>query len=371
VIVSFAVNNTGPLPARNVSYRAQIGNQTVTKTISGLGLNRSQTRSARFDASNVSNNDQVNITLDPAGEIPDPVSENNRVRQRVRQPDVGVLSDITVGDGGSGYGQATRFSAINSDTGAPTAQVRVSAANRSNLTLQGASASNTSSVVYNITLPPARGENDTVYTPVQLAVPSATPNESVGLAYSPRNGSDTDLSNDITTDGIDNTTSLGSYLQITSTDVLTTSSGPVASISVRNPSNRTIGEIVRLTNSSGVVRQTPVVVRPGERVQTRIAFPVNESTQTTAQTVNETVVVDGPPILADKPPGDIDGDNLYEDVRGDGEANILDTQALFNALVDGSAQETPQAFGFSQAGPDDEVTILDVAAHWRTYVAGD
>jgi outer membrane protein assembly factor BamB/plastocyanin len=371
VIVSFDVNNTGPLPARNVSYRAQIGNQTVTKTISGLGLNRSQTRSARFDASNVSNNDQVNITLDPAGEIPDPVSENNRVRQRVRQPDVGVLSDITVGDGGSGYGQATRFSAINSDTGAPTAQVRVSAANRSNLTLQGASASNTSSVVYNITLPPARGENDTVYTPVQLAVPSATPNESVGIASSPRNGSDTDLSNDITTDGIDNTTSLGSYLQITSTDVLTTSSGPVASISVRNPSNRTIGEIVRLTNSSGVVRQTPVVVRPGERVQTRIAFPVNESTQTTAQTVNETVVVDGPPILADKPPGDIDGDNLYEDVRGDGEANILDTQALFNALVDGSAQETPQAFGFSQAGPDDEVTILDVAAHWRTYVAGD
>jgi PKD repeat protein len=85
----------------------------------------------------------------------------------------------------------------------------------------------------------------------------------------------------------------------------------------------------------------------------------------------ETTVPVAPPPVSGAQPRDLDGDGLYEDVRGDGTVGILDTQALFDALVDGSAQEAPRAFGFSQVGPNDEVTILDVAAHWRTHVAGD
>jgi hypothetical protein len=76
-----------------------------------------------------------------------------------------------------------------------------------------------------------------------------------------------------------------------------------------------------------------------------------------------------PPLVGDTPPQDHDGDGLYEDIRGTGEATVLDTQALFEALEDGGAQEYPQAFDFSGASPDGEVTILDVAAHWRSHAA--
>jgi hypothetical protein len=74
-------------------------------------------------------------------------------------------------------------------------------------------------------------------------------------------------------------------------------------------------------------------------------------------------------------PQDLDGDGLFEDIRGTASSvediGVLDTQALFAALKDGTAQQTPRAFNFSQSGPDDEVTILDVAAHWRTHAAGE
>jgi hypothetical protein len=68
-------------------------------------------------------------------------------------------------------------------------------------------------------------------------------------------------------------------------------------------------------------------------------------------------------------PQDNDGDGRFESFRGTGEVGVLDTQALFNALKDGSAQQTPRAFNFSQSSAEDEVSILDVAAHWKTHVA--
>ncbi len=69
-------------------------------------------------------------------------------------------------------------------------------------------------------------------------------------------------------------------------------------------------------------------------------------------------------------PDDSDGDGKFENVADNNtsDVNIVDTQALFNAVQDGSAQQTPRAFNFASAGPDDEVSILDVAAHWRKYV---
>jgi hypothetical protein len=51
-------------------------------------------------------------------------------------------------------------------------------------------------------------------------------------------------------------------------------------------------------------------------------------------------------------------------VNGDGETNILDTQALFNNLDENSVQSNQRYFDFG-AGPDSEVSILDVAGHWR------
>ena len=67
-------------------------------------------------------------------------------------------------------------------------------------------------------------------------------------------------------------------------------------------------------------------------------------------------------------PQDNDGDGRFETFRGS-EVDILDTQELFNALKNGSAQQTPRAFNFSQSSAEDEVSILDVAAHWKTHVA--
>jgi len=68
-------------------------------------------------------------------------------------------------------------------------------------------------------------------------------------------------------------------------------------------------------------------------------------------------------------PQDTDGDGRFETFRATGDVNILDTQELFNALENGSAQQTPRAFDFSRASPDDEVTILDVASHWKEYAS--
>ena len=73
----------------------------------------------------------------------------------------------------------------------------------------------------------------------------------------------------------------------------------------------------------------------------------------------------------DGPPLDISRDGLLEDVNGDGDVDISDTQALFDNMDSAAIQDNPAAFNFSNVSPDDEVTIFDVAAHWRRYVAQD
>ena len=78
----------------------------------------------------------------------------------------------------------------------------------------------------------------------------------------------------------------------------------------------------------------------------------------------------GPPALPgqDDPPQDLDGDGNHEDITGDGEVTVFDTQVLFNNLEAEAVQENAAAFNFNPATPDDEVTILDVASHWQTYI---
>jgi hypothetical protein len=71
-------------------------------------------------------------------------------------------------------------------------------------------------------------------------------------------------------------------------------------------------------------------------------------------------VSDLPPV-GDAPPRDLDGDGLFEDVRGDGERTILDVQTLFTNLGSNVVQSNPAAFNFDGVGPG-EVTILDVQA---------
>lgn len=59
-----------------------------------------------------------------------------------------------------------------------------------------------------------------------------------------------------------------------------------------------------------------------------------------------------PPVVGDARPGDPDGDGLYEDVNGDGDATPGDATVLFDAIFDGDAAVTGNvgAFDFSGDG---------------------
>lgn len=78
--------------------------------------------------------------------------------------------------------------------------------------------------------------------------------------------------------------------------------------------------------------------------------------------------VKNPPPIANDKPLDIDGDCLYEDVDGDGQVTILDTQALFENMQTNKAQNHANAYDFSAVSPSGQVTIFDVAAHWLNHV---
>jgi PKD repeat protein len=71
------------------------------------------------------------------------------------------------------------------------------------------------------------------------------------------------------------------------------------------------------------------------------------------------VEIEPRPVVGNTPPQDLDGDGLYENVRGDGEFDITDVQALFDNLDTGTVQSASAAFNFSGGDPD-RVTVLDV-----------
>jgi hypothetical protein len=126
------------------------------------------------------------------------------------------------------------------------------------------------------------------------------------------------------------------------------------------------GNLVQQSSGAPTCEVTPAL-EVGETYEVAVEVTFQGVTERRATTTTPAP----PPLVGDTPPQDHDGDGRYEDIRGTGEATILDTQALFEALEDGGAQEYPQAFDFSGASPDNEVTILDVAAHWRFHVAGE
>jgi len=56
-------------------------------------------------------------------------------------------------------------------------------------------------------------------------------------------------------------------------------------------------------------------------------------------------------------PTDPDGDNLYEDINGDGKSDIVDVQALFSNSDDETIQNNPDAFDFNRDGSVDVVDV--------------
>ncbi|WP_207589787.1 PKD domain-containing protein [Halomontanus rarus] len=86
-----------------------------------------------------------------------------------------------------------------------------------------------------------------------------------------------------------------------------------------------------------------------------------------SDTVTKPIVVsyDDPPsvdVTGDGTPAtDTTGDGLLDDVNGDGRANIVDVQALFQHCETAAVQDHAAAFNFSGTDPN-EVTIADVQA---------
>jgi serine protease AprX len=144
----------------------------------------------------------------------------------------------------------------------------------------------------------------------------------------------------------------------------TNRSTPVVNQSTAFDAGNSTGDIQRYEwdfDGDGTVEETtgdPVIDRTfadtGERTVTLTVTDAENRTGT--RTRNLTV---SPPPLVDDPPRDPDGDDLYEDVRGDGDISILDVQSLFNNLDSSDLQAYATLYSFSSGDPQ-EVTILDV-----------
>jgi putative CocE/NonD family hydrolase len=71
--------------------------------------------------------------------------------------------------------------------------------------------------------------------------------------------------------------------------------------------------------------------------------------------------VDLPPVVEGGQPQDHDGDGLFEDITGSGEATVLDVQVLFDNLGNPAVQDSAWAYNFSRSQPE-RVSIFDVQA---------
>jgi outer membrane protein assembly factor BamB len=78
-------------------------------------------------------------------------------------------------------------------------------------------------------------------------------------------------------------------------------------------------------------------------------------------TVGVETIGGGPPVVgaSDLPPQDFDDDGLYEDVNGDGRANVIDVGVFLGVFDSTTVTEHRTAFDFNGDG---EISILDVAA---------
>ena len=87
-------------------------------------------------------------------------------------------------------------------------------------------------------------------------------------------------------------------------------------------------------------------------VPTDASFGAREySVETNADSAGGTVEFTPPDVNGDGDlPGDLDGDGLYEDVNGDGSADVGDAQALFSNRDSPEVQNNAGAFDFNQDG---------------------
>jgi hypothetical protein len=135
-----------------------------------------------------------------------------------------------------------------------------------------------------------------------------------------------------------------------------------------------IAEDLELTASSGGGAVADTTMTLGSLTgQTRIDFEITpetagpievEFTLASSNAGSDSAVISldvaPPPLVGGRRPKSLGNDGLYDDVRGDGELDINDVQALFNNLDNPALQRNARAFDFS--GQGGAVDILDVQA---------
>ncbi|MFB6227138.1 MAG: hypothetical protein ABEH88_00885 [Halobacteriales archaeon] len=131
-------------------------------------------------------------------------------------------------------------------------------------------------------------------------------------------------------------------------------------------SSVTIEAALMDTNDTGSVTVATVTVEGTNRGTTGVNLAVDSAGTETRSDYTVTGVGDAslqvtlsPVGGFDAPPTDPDGDGLYEDINGNGEANVVDVQAMFANRDDSVLTENLQLFDFSGNG---EVDVVDVQA---------
>ena len=155
------------------------------------------------------------------------------------------------------------------------------------------------------------------------------------------------------------------------TDVTVTQSDLIdVSATVENTGDQAATQSVAFRVDGTTIASQDVSLAPGET--TTVTFEAVDTselspgeythgvfTENDAATATLTVQETGPAPVGDfqNPPTDPDGDGTYEDVNGDGTANVVDVQALFATFEDDSIQDNTDAFDFNGDGTVDVVDV--------------
>jgi hypothetical protein len=132
-----------------------------------------------------------------------------------------------------------------------------------------------------------------------------------------------------------------------------------------------------VSNAAVPDTQQVVSLGPNDWTQVSVDLPATLDATTQDYTVTVTAVTRSltgqlavhPDITGDRTPAlDTDGDQLLEDVDGDGYVNIKDSTTLLAYIDSTVLGEHAGMFDFSEFSPPNKVNVLDIAAHWREHV---
>ncbi len=310
--VTVTVANRGPFLARNVTYEVQVGEQTYTREIPGVGVGRNWSTTVQLPASAVSTGQSAVVTVAPSQRGTAGIAfGDNRRRVTLRQPDLAAPRTPTLAGTND---TRLRGSLRNSDTGPTTAATTVTVGD--------------DTVTYRVPLPASRGPSDSVERTVSLELPSRG---AATVSVTPTTGTDADLSDNVVqTPAPENATDAAASgsaetgaesVRSLAVDAVTGGAG-TASVTVRNPHDIVVGQVVTVRRGGDVIERRGVAVLPEESETVTVTVPDSgQYTVTVGETERSVGVTE--PCVASAVAGD------------DGAISLRELQRLVDAWADG------------------------------------